>query len=83
MKTVVSDHRVAAYCRARELSSVNFERVVLEHALRCIGLRAVAGRATPPLSLRLRALVSERARAEVVLWRRLRDYVTWSVASNL
>ncbi len=79
----LSDERVAAYCAARDLPSVNFERTVLQHALRCIGIDAVAGRALPPLRLRLLGVVSERARAEAVLWQRLRDYVTWSVASEL
>jgi len=79
----LSDERVAAYCAARDLSSVNFERTVLQHALRSIGVQAVAGRALPPLRMRLMGVVSERARAQAVLWQRLRDYVTWSVASEL
>ena len=82
-RELLSPRRVAAYCADRGLSSPHFERTVLEHALRTVDLRGVAGRSKPPLELRLRSLVSERARAELVYWHRLRDYVTWRVASRL
>ena len=81
--TQLCNQRLAAYCEHRGLSSVHFERTVLEHALRHISLRRVAGRASPPLRTRVLGLVSERARAEVVLWWRLRDYLTWSVTQTL
>ncbi len=77
------DRHLADYCAQRGRSSIAFERAVLERAFATHDAHRVLGRSTPPLRMRVLGLVSERARADLVYWHRLRDYVSWRVWSQL
>lgn len=81
-----SEARIAAYCAGRGRTSIPFERAVLRQAEAAVGVDALLrdlAAAAPPLRLRLAGLVSRRARAELIYWQRLRDYVVWSASVGL